>query len=117
MFFQEAVDHFGLDNQILKTVEELAELQKELIKYLFILRAAEDDPHYLEAADNSAVRVREEIADVKVMLAQMTCAFGKSEIETVMSKTVESLQNRIRKEKKIQAEAYALAQEQGFMLV
>jgi hypothetical protein len=117
MFFQEAVDHFGLDNQILKTVEELAELQKELIKYLFIIRAAEDDLRYLEAAENSAIRVREEIADVKVMLAQMTCAFGKSEIEIVMGRTIESLQNRIRKEKKIQAEAYAIAQAQGFMIV
>lgn len=117
MIFQEALDHFGLDDQILKTVEELAELQKELIKFFFVHRAAQDDDRYRADADSVAKRVREEIADVKVMLAQMSCLFGEAEIELVTYRTIESLKNRIRKEKEQEAQTYATAQANGFMIV
>lgn len=54
------INKYGKSNQIIKAIEELAELQKELCKYLCI------SPNV-----SSMERIAEEIADVEIMLAQI----------------------------------------------
>lgn len=65
-------DHFGLDNQLLKTQEELAELIQAIAKL-----------NTKEAKDVIEARlfidqVAEEIADVEILFAQLKCLFGCS---------------------------------------
>lgn len=55
--YTKTVEKFGVPNQIMIAVEELAELQKELIKYL--------------RYGNNHDKIAEEIADVKIMIEQM----------------------------------------------
>lgn len=62
--FKDAIEVFGEDAQILMVFEEMAELQKELCKWL---RGNTD------AAER--YRIAEEIADVEIMLAQMKLLF------------------------------------------
>lgn len=55
--YQQAVKKFGSKKQLIKTIEELSELQKELCKLLL-------NPHH------SRDKIAEEIADVEIMLPQ-----------------------------------------------
>ena len=52
-----AIDHYGVESQVVVAIEELSELQKELCK---MLRGKQDTEH-----------IAEEIADVQIMLAQL----------------------------------------------
>lgn len=62
MIFTLAVKHFGAEHQTLKACEELTELQHELL-------------HALDGrADND--KIREEIADVEIMLEQLKLIYG-----------------------------------------
>ena len=62
MIFSLAVKHFGAEHQTLKACEELTELQHELL-------------HALDGrADND--KIREEIADVEIMLEQLKLIYG-----------------------------------------
>jgi len=62
-----AVKKFGVDNQIIKAVEELSELIVALLKYRD-KRINERD-------------VIDEIADVKIMCEQLTVIFGADKID------------------------------------
>lgn len=57
-----AVDKYGADNQVKKAIEELAELQVELCHYL--------------CGRGELGTISEEMADVKIMLAQLLIIFG-----------------------------------------
>jgi NTP pyrophosphatase (non-canonical NTP hydrolase) len=59
--FKQAVDHFGVENQLLKLVEEMAELTQAIIKR----RLNPDEPKYLN-------NMLEEVADVNILLFQIT---------------------------------------------
>lgn len=63
--YKAGVAKFGTKNQIQKTIEELAELIQALCKYTF-------DTSNLWAIDS----VREEWADVEIMLGQLRVIFG-----------------------------------------
>lgn len=63
---KEILDHFGLENQIIKCIEEMSEVTKELCKYL-------TEPEKFDVED-----LCDEIADVEIMLAQMCVAFNIS---------------------------------------
>lgn len=63
--FSDAIQTFGMQKQILMVFEEMAELQKELCKYL----------RYGES-DEAVCRVAEELADVEIMLDQMKLLFA-----------------------------------------
>jgi NTP pyrophosphatase (non-canonical NTP hydrolase) len=59
--FKQAVEHFGVENQLLKLVEEMAELTQAIIKR----RLNPDEPKYLN-------NMLEEFADVNILLFQIT---------------------------------------------
>jgi NTP pyrophosphatase (non-canonical NTP hydrolase) len=58
--FKQAVDHFGVENQLLKLVEEMAELTQAIIKR----RLNPDEPKYLN-------NMLEELADVNIVMNQV----------------------------------------------
>jgi NTP pyrophosphatase (non-canonical NTP hydrolase) len=58
--FKEAVDHFGVENQLLKLVEEMAELTQAIIKR----KLNPDEPKYLN-------NMLEEFADVNIVMNQV----------------------------------------------
>jgi NTP pyrophosphatase (non-canonical NTP hydrolase) len=57
-----ALKHYGVKNQVQKAVEELTELSLELQRYL--------------EGRGDAEHIREEMADVAVMMAQLEIVFG-----------------------------------------
>lgn len=66
-FIEEVIRYNGSNEQTVVAVEELSELQKELCKYL---RGQCDADH-----------VKEEIADVQLMIWQLQKIFGMSDYE------------------------------------
>jgi NTP pyrophosphatase (non-canonical NTP hydrolase) len=58
--FKEAVDKFGVENQLLKLVEEMAELTQAIIKR----KLNPDEPKYLN-------NMLEEFADVNIVMNQV----------------------------------------------
>ena len=65
-----AVKRFGPRDQILKAVEELAELQRALARY---------SAKWMD--ERSVADVCEEIADAGIMLAQLRLIFDETEID------------------------------------
>lgn len=68
-----AIDHYGIDNQLTKTVEELSELTKEICK-LKIAGKDFNGADLIQARQN----LLEEKADVYIMLMQLDLHFGES---------------------------------------
>lgn len=66
---ERAVDTFGHAHQIIKAMEEMAELQKEICKYL------NEAGINQERMDN----ISQEIADVEIMLEQLKIIFSNQE--------------------------------------
>lgn len=65
---QEAIKKYGINNQCNMCIEEMAELTKELLK----LRRESTQAGYKSRQKN----IKEEIADVQIMLDQMKMIFG-----------------------------------------
>lgn len=78
--YREAVKKFGRVNQILKAIEELAELQRAL---------ARDLP--LDAPEEAERNVCEEIADVEIMLSQLWLLYDGREIDDWKDSKLERL--------------------------
>lgn len=79
---QRALDTYGSNLQIVVTMEEMSELQKELCKYL--------------RGKYSPASIAEEIADVEIMLEQMKMLFCcADDVRAVRSRKVDRLRNRI----------------------
>lgn len=68
-----AIDHYGIDNQLTKTMEEMAELTKEICK-LKIAGQNFNGADLIRARQN----LLEEKADVYIMLMQLDLHFGDS---------------------------------------
>ena len=68
-----AIDHYGIDNQLTKTIEELSELTKEICK-LKIAGKDFNGADLIQARQN----LLEEKADVYIMLMQLDLYFGES---------------------------------------
>lgn len=68
-----AIDYYGIDNQLTKAVEEMAELTKEICK----LKIAGQN---FNGADliRAKQHILEEKADVYIMLMQLDLYFGES---------------------------------------
>ncbi|MFW6145539.1 MAG: hypothetical protein ACOC4Y_01940 [bacterium] len=62
-----AIDLWGAESQLLQAVEECNELSKAIIKYL--------------NRGGDRENVKEEIADVDIMLGQLKCLFSETDIE------------------------------------
>jgi NTP pyrophosphatase (non-canonical NTP hydrolase) len=61
--FKQSVDHFGVENQLLKLVEEMAELTQAIIKH----RLYPDEPKHFN-------NLLEEFIDVNIVLEQLSYA-------------------------------------------
>jgi NTP pyrophosphatase (non-canonical NTP hydrolase) len=85
---QEAIKTFGIENQILKTIEELGELQSELARYLLYQKHNETLLH----------KVSEEIADVAILLEQLKLVFPNT--NAISKKKLERLKVYIEQHKK-----------------
>jgi len=81
--YKKAIEKYGIKSQIIKTIEELSELQKELCKAL--------------AHNGNDQNIREEIADVEIMIEQMRIIFSISYEKIQIAKTVkiERLRRRL----------------------
>ena len=78
----EALDTYGFALQIVVTMEEMSELQKELCKYL--------------RGKYSPASIAEEIADVEIMLEQMKMLFCcADDVRSVRRRKVERLKERL----------------------
>lgn len=79
---EEAIETFGAELQIIVAIEELSELQKELCKHL---RGGGNQEH-----------IDEEMADVMIMLEQLTMIFGNDDDIVVWEKMkLERLEKRL----------------------
>lgn len=74
--YQKAIDKFGKENQIIKAMEELSELTKELAKNL-------------QGADNIE-HIAEEMADVDIMLDQIIEIFHFEDL--LIEKRIEKIE-------------------------
>lgn len=78
-----AIKEYGFIEQEIVAIEELAELQKALAKWI---RAMGDKKETLAQKEYMRLiaNVREEIADVQIMIDQMRLIFGGTEEEELM---------------------------------
>ena len=80
--FQMALNHYGIRHQAGITIEEMAELMVEL-------------RHYYERGRGDIKKVCEEIADVKIMVAQMEIATDPELVEAFYQIKMDRLHSRI----------------------
>jgi methyl-accepting chemotaxis protein len=102
---RKALETWGLDLQIIITVEELSELQKALCKFL---------RHKEKECTTILESISEEIADVEVMINQIKMAFQNHDF--VAQKKVEKLQKvseRLSKTKEVMEDVVSLPQERS----
>lgn len=92
---QNAINTYGVENQMIKTVEELAELSQALCKSLVRLNytkektSLEDD---LKSVDN----IFKEMADVEIMLEQCKIMFQcDKEVNRWKQKKIERFERRM----------------------
>ena len=78
--YKEAVQAFGETHQIIKTIEELSELQQALCKFL----------------DGKKHNVEEEMADVGIMLEQLKLIFNPHMVKGYKYSKIEKLKMTIK---------------------
>ena len=90
-----AINTYGVENQMIKTVEELSELSQALCKSIVRLNytkektSLEDD---LKSVDN----IFEEMADVEIMLEQCKIMFQcDKEVRACKNKKIERLERKM----------------------
>ena len=84
--FRQMLDKWGEDSQIMMCIEEMAELQKELCKYLRI--KANPDTVSAEKAQNLRQEIQAEIADVLNTVKQLALIFGYDEIYKIRDEKI-----------------------------
>lgn len=84
-----AINTYGVENQIIKTVEELSELSQALCKFL--------SKPYTESDRTILDNIYEEIADVDIMLEQCKMIFYESEdkINDYKKEKIKRLERRL----------------------
>ena len=88
---QKAINTYGLENQMIKTVEEFSELSQALCKSLIRLNYTKEKIS-LESVDN----IFEEMADVEIMLEQCKIMFQcDKEVNKWKQKKIERLEKRL----------------------
>lgn len=85
----QAIDKYGTEGQMLKCVEELAELSQALTKYLLYAGKMSTGEEEVELVDN----LFEELADVLIMTHQMTMILD----EVYIRKQIEAKLDRLHK--------------------
>ena len=80
--YNKAKATWGIDAQVTKAVEELAELQKELCRFLI--------------DDGNMEHITEEMADVEIMIEQMELIFGNKEaVKAVKKAKIQRFSDRL----------------------
>lgn len=84
----EAIKHYGVNNQLIVALEELAELQKEICKFM--------------RGDNNRDHLIEELVDTQIMVEQLIEIFEitRDEIFVNRMKKLQRLERRIENERK-----------------
>ena len=92
---QKAINTYGLEKQMIKTVEELAELSQALCKSF--IRLTDYDPLASFQKDLESINnIFEEMADVEIMLAQCKMMFEcEDEVQDWKDKKLKRLQKRL----------------------
>lgn len=90
-----AINTYGVENQMIKTVEELSELSQALCKSIVRLNYTKEKTSLvddLKSVDN----IFEEIADVEIMLEQCKIMFQcDKEVNEWKQKKIERLEKRL----------------------
>jgi len=92
----QAIEHFGETNQMLKTQEELAELNIEINNFLInSTKYSEKKPLSTKQLNELRDRILNEIADVEITTAQVKLILNCSdeEFDNIKSKKFEKLYN------------------------
>lgn len=95
---QEAIDHYGEENQLDMAIEEMSELTKAICKYKRAVKERERDICHSTAKDVIFAKgdIVEEIADVLIMIEQLIMIFGcPASISAKMSEKIRRLKGRI----------------------
>ena len=88
-----AINTYGVENQLIKTVEELSELSQALCKIL-TSKFTDDNSEIFE-------NIFEEMADVEIMLEQCKIMFQcDKEVNKWKQKKIERLERRINEKRK-----------------
>lgn len=87
---RQAIDTYGVSNQLMQTAEECAELIQAINKYF---RAVKNQQDIQKAIHDMAG----EVADVSVMLEQMKMMIGYKAVEEMADRKVERLAKRLQK--------------------
>lgn len=83
-----AINTYGVENQIIKTVEELSELSQALCK--FLSKSKTESDRFIVG------NICEEIADVEIMLEQCKIMFQcDKEVSAWKNKKIERLERRL----------------------
>ena len=90
--------HYGIDKQLIKTVEELAELQVQLLKYFSSLSRLRTQTLMPGEMEKIWGNIQPEIADVENMLYQLKIYFNCfSEVDQIkeqkLDRTIERIKN------------------------
>ena len=94
---QKAINTYGLENQMIKTIEELAELSQNLSKALIRLNSKSNTT--LSADLKSVNNIFEEMADVEIMLEQCKMMFEcETEVQDWKEKKIARLAERLKNE-------------------
>lgn len=91
---QKAINTYGLQNQIIKTVEELSELSQAICKAVVRL----NQPNGATLTDDlkSVDNIFEKMADVEIMIAQCKIMFQcEKEVQVWKDKKLARLQSRL----------------------
>lgn len=83
--YHAALTHFGKDHQIIKAIEEMSELIKELTKYLLSKEIYQ-----------KTYQVHEEIADTQIMLEQLKIIFDRNTINLYQKRKLKRLEEKIK---------------------
>lgn len=85
-YCRRAIDHFGVENQIEKAMEEMGELITELAR------------RHSPRADRD--KIAEEVADALIMLEQLRIIFGGERVDEQVERKLCRLLDRIREDRK-----------------
>lgn len=92
MIYKKALSKYGIELQMLVCIEECSELIKALTKYRRII---ETDSAYSKC-ENAVKNIAEEIADVKIMIEQVTMALDiHGEVNRQQMIKLERLEHRL----------------------
>lgn len=87
-----AVKHYGPIHQMLKTVEEAGELQRAIAR---VITEAQEHPDADELEGGVVENLVEEIADVWIMVKQMTLLLGVVDVTEAENKKLSRLAERL----------------------